>query len=93
MCCISNFLTGTKLQQAEFHNGTMESHNTNYNNVQREVDLPQMAKELQHAIQDAEDCGEGDMVKREVPELTRIYLTKWLQGATLPQVRREWYFC
>ena len=81
------------MQQAELQNGTMESHNTNFNNVREpEVNLPQMARDLQHAIQDAEDRGEGDRVKHQVPELTRIYLTKWLQGAPLPaQVSSDWF--
>ncbi len=73
------------MQQAELQNGTLESHNRNFNNVQEpEVNVPQMAREFQHAVQDAEDRGEGDRIKKQVPELTRIYLTKWLQGAPLP---------
>ncbi|XP_022082864.1 liprin-beta-1-like isoform X2 [Acanthaster planci] len=86
---MDDIIAGTRYQSSEvssLHNGTMDSHNANFSPLSvNHFGIAQLADELKHSVELAQDQGEAGISREGVPDSTRQVLVQWLQGNS-PQV-------
>lgn len=79
---MDDIIAGTKLQSAELQNGLMESEQPLFTSpgYSDPTMIPKLAEDLRIAAERAEEQGEGNMYRDQVPQWTKDFLTQWMQS-------------